>query len=611
MINKQKCLFLFTIGPVQSFISQARKTQDLYAGSQLLSKLVEAGINAVPNLDKEKDLIYPYLDNSMEKSLPNRFVVIIEDKKENLRKIGESIENGVRTKFKKIANESLGSSKKPVGFDKQINRHLDIHWVFHPLDGSDYKENYKAAEALLGSVKNVRPFEQYGTVSAIGEAGRKCSLDGEDNALFFGAGTSKRFFNKKWNPFASELEEEQVYISKNEGLSAVSFTKRFDKSNASFPSTAEIAVLYDEKSLKSDKKQIFSCYQKLFSNKKDALEVCIKMINNKWVKNIQVNKLGDEDKWNRHFDYQPLFEENLSNKTIPHRDQLKLAKILQSKLASSFKTKYYALILFDGDKMGEKLSNAKSPIAHREFSKLLAGFAKKARTILKDKGQTIYAGGDDFLGFVNLHYLFEVMDDLRKEFRMLVSDKAQQILGIQEEFTFSAGIVVAHYKTPLSEVLKIARKIEKKAKNDGNRNAFCITAIRHSGEIQEAVLKWGDVQNLTNNWKALHYITQQLGKGIFSNKFIINLTIELYQLAGVALNDVGIDSNAITIEFKRLLKRALIKQKDKTTNEKRINDMAEKLEILYKNSRKMGTRTKNFVHALQIADFLSRKVNKS
>jgi len=30
-------LFLFTIGPVQSFIAQARKVQDLAAGSQMLS----------------------------------------------------------------------------------------------------------------------------------------------------------------------------------------------------------------------------------------------------------------------------------------------------------------------------------------------------------------------------------------------------------------------------------------------------------------------------------------------------------------------------------------------------------------------------------------------
>ncbi|NTW88345.1 MAG: hypothetical protein HGB26_04300 [Desulfobulbaceae bacterium] len=35
-MSAQQYLFLFTIGPVQSFIAQARKTRDLYAGSAIL-----------------------------------------------------------------------------------------------------------------------------------------------------------------------------------------------------------------------------------------------------------------------------------------------------------------------------------------------------------------------------------------------------------------------------------------------------------------------------------------------------------------------------------------------------------------------------------------------
>lgn len=76
----QNHIFILSIGPVQSFIAQARKTQDLYAGSQILSQLVEAGINAIPELDREKELIFPYLnDNITTKSLPNRFVAIVNN----------------------------------------------------------------------------------------------------------------------------------------------------------------------------------------------------------------------------------------------------------------------------------------------------------------------------------------------------------------------------------------------------------------------------------------------------------------------------------------------------------------------------------------------------
>ena len=71
----QQHLFLFTIGPVQSFIAQARKTQDLYAGSRILSDLIEFALQKVG----EEHIIYPA---KTVPSKPNRFIakVPISDK---------------------------------------------------------------------------------------------------------------------------------------------------------------------------------------------------------------------------------------------------------------------------------------------------------------------------------------------------------------------------------------------------------------------------------------------------------------------------------------------------------------------------------------------------
>lgn len=52
-------LFLFTIGPVRSFIARARKTQDLYAGSFLLSHLSDIAINKLNMLTDSCVLIFP------------------------------------------------------------------------------------------------------------------------------------------------------------------------------------------------------------------------------------------------------------------------------------------------------------------------------------------------------------------------------------------------------------------------------------------------------------------------------------------------------------------------------------------------------------------------
>lgn len=54
-------LFLFTIGPVQEFIAAARRTRDLWAGSQLLSELSRTIAIALRDETKE-NLIFPAPD---------------------------------------------------------------------------------------------------------------------------------------------------------------------------------------------------------------------------------------------------------------------------------------------------------------------------------------------------------------------------------------------------------------------------------------------------------------------------------------------------------------------------------------------------------------------
>ena len=76
-------LFLLTLGPVQSFIAQARKAQDLYAGSQILSLLVREGIKTFQESFPEGKIIFPSIKNgnkdSIQASLPNRFIAKISN----------------------------------------------------------------------------------------------------------------------------------------------------------------------------------------------------------------------------------------------------------------------------------------------------------------------------------------------------------------------------------------------------------------------------------------------------------------------------------------------------------------------------------------------------
>ena len=69
-----KYLFLFSITPVQGFINQARKTQDLYAGSFILSHLCRTAAERAEQ-DYKARVIFPKLTNE---AIINRFLAVVD-----------------------------------------------------------------------------------------------------------------------------------------------------------------------------------------------------------------------------------------------------------------------------------------------------------------------------------------------------------------------------------------------------------------------------------------------------------------------------------------------------------------------------------------------------
>ncbi|WP_250629786.1 type III-B CRISPR-associated protein Cas10/Cmr2 [Rhodoflexus caldus] len=584
-------LFLFTLTPVQSFISQARKTQDLWAGSKILSELTEAGINAFG----AANIIFPNVSNN---SKPNRFLGKIANC-DDLKGLGEKVEKAVRDKFKALSENALKNAgkehNKPSAFDTQIENHLEIFWVFEPIaddTNEAYKTAYQNIERNLGAIKNVRTFKQ------MPESGRKCSLDGERNALFFGQGTNSKFWTEtKWNKQSGAVElggTDEVKVAKGEGLSAVSLTKRFYGSGG-FPSTAKIALMHDINKLENSKdekdadaKIVFACYKKFFSDKD--------------------------------FDEQLLFEENLTQKYFENHglekylDKLPNIIANHNKIKKYLKTNYYALLVFDGDKMGKMLSgellqdqNADLQAYQNKISSLLGTYANWAKGYLDERnnnGQAVYAGGDDFLGFVNLHHLFAVLQELRQRFDTEVNQELQKVYPLQEDFTFSAGICIAHYKTPLNIVLKTAKAMEHKAKEDvakggGGRNAFAISVLKRSGESHETVLTWEqNVENLIR----IKEITESL-QNDFSANWIKNIQEEFRLIP----NEKGMLELTHREMFKTEMKRLLSRSCNLTgeAKAKKVANLSGKADLLLAS---VDYHFHKFSELLNISKFINKEL---
>ncbi|WP_029522371.1 type III-B CRISPR-associated protein Cas10/Cmr2 [Persephonella sp. KM09-Lau-8] len=622
-------IFIFTITPVQSFISQARKTRDLFAGSQILSELTKEAVGLAKK--KGAEIIIPSGDLDKAHSISNKFVAIFENiKEEDLEIIGKDIEFRTLLHWKnKIAHETLRNIKgnkqsKPknekefsLKFNDHITKYFNIYWLFYPIENNSYENAYKEAEKYLGAIKNVRCFEQFDTE----ENHRKCSICGERDAIVYreikfkkDGGTEPAFAYKN-----SLLLPNNPLIESNEGLCGVCFVKRFYVKNedskshitkkssnkSAFPSTAKIAFLNVE------------------NRASDILKE-------------KLEKYKDKDflKQENFFNEQLYYEENLTKKYFKDQglDESKLFEA-KSKLQEIYQlakkekipiTRYYALIKFDGDSMGKWLSGEylkdKSQLKdfHKALSYNLLKFAEHSRKYLDgeldgiQKGKTVYAGGDDFLGFINLKYLFEVLEYFRKAFDDLVNCSLVCYKKENKNLTFSAGIVIAHYKDPLSLVLDWVNKLEEEAKSLDEKNAFGIAVLKRSGEIRKAIYKWDKLEYIQNIYRSI------VEREEFNSSFITKLEesfkkifIDFYLYEEENLEKIKEEieleekQNFILVESKRVLGKSS-NISDKKERKKAINSMNDQLNQLidYENYD-----LQNFFGILNIIKFLEREIS--
>ncbi|PRR75071.1 type III-B CRISPR-associated protein Cas10/Cmr2 [Neomoorella humiferrea] len=580
-------LLIFTIGPVQSFIAQARKTQDLYAGSYILSHLCGTAARTAQD-NYEAEIIYPDLHNG---SLPNRLVALLPvGEKEELQEIGRQLESKVRDEFVQIGRQVVRSFGLPVtpALEAQLQDFLEIYWVGGNCEPSRYAERYRQMEAVLGAIKNTRIF------SSGGERGRKCSITGEHNALFYRGG-KKAYLEQAFRVPESVPKK---YLAPGEALSGIGFMKRaaaryfchclggnFD---SDFPSTASIALAASLHLLPAD---IVESYKKIFAGE---------------------------------FDDQFFYQENLTPRRFALEglslEKLQQADALLKELYSEAKkrgikfTKYYALLVMDGDNMGEWVAGknladqGQLPDFQRNLTRYLGAYAREAKAILQlPRGKLVYCGGDDVLGLINLNHLLSVLKDLRDKFPPL-----EKIANMSQQKTSSTsgGVCIAHYKAPLAEVIKFARKMEEVAKGVDGKDALAIGVLKHSGEICQTVFRW-KYDNL-EPLSLLHSLVVLLSTGKFSDTFIRNLSREFRSLIPPADESLAKKSGNIALkaaeeemvaaEIKRLLQRSCQLQ-DPTEADKIVSELREKLFTLY-----LECGLVNFLSFLDIAAFLSREV---
>lgn len=171
-------------------------------------------------------------------------------------------------------------------------------------------------------------------------------------------------------------------------------------------------------------------------------------------------------------------------------------KLLRKELKANGKSidplPYYAILLADGDRMGETLDRFTQPHEHRRFSAALANFSKLARRLVnyEHHGCLVYSGGDDVLAFVPLDTCLPCARALHDEFTNLLRGPLDKLhLKEVKTPTLSVGIVIGHCMEALEDMLAFARAAEKDAKQP-DRNGLAVHLYPRGGDALRVRERW-------------------------------------------------------------------------------------------------------------------------
>ena len=484
-------LLLFTIGPVQSFIEASRKMKDMLAASRLLSQTTHFALNQLRHLQNTPGpqtvtIIFPVVSPTPAQGLniPNRLIAQFDHYTDGeLISIGQKLAEATRADFLKRCTDIL----KKGGVDQaglqlaeeQLTDFLEIYWLFEPYD-AQAKDGYITAYNKLydgmQAVKNIRPFAQSSE-----PWGRKCSLSFEYNAIFVRPNAEGRYPYHVNSQHMCLMPEKDALLKPNEALSAIAMVKRLYQTDELMLHSLRLMMLKSR------------CQGKLPLDHEVTDDVS--------------NAVYDlaNDQTLTEYDEETAKRANALYQSI--KDQ-------QIALSS-----YYALIKFDGDNMGdifrEKLT---TPDEHRALSQKLSDFAKLAPQILLEKqGLPVYAGGEDFFGFLPLDTLYSALQELDRCF--------QETTGL----TFSVGIAIAHLMQPLKDVIAEADQQEKNAKALVGKHAFAIGLLKRSGETLSlpAYRLSGESPSLAH----IHKLTRDLKDSAYSKSLLYHINQLLEQLS--------------------------------------------------------------------------------
>lgn len=422
MMNQdKKQYFHFTLGPVQGFVAQARRTRDFWAGSFLLSWLSAVAIKAVKK--QQGELIFPMVDESylawlegreegdepQQGCIPNRFKGGVAEVPSDFNP--ETVQESIRVAWNALAEQvwqqdmSTANPHTRTIWERQINSFWEISWV---MTADNVQSN------LLDRRKNWR------THLPPAEPGVKCMMmDGYQELSGVSTPNSKALRNF-WDEIRTTGGKRiKTDLREGEYLCAMALIKRrfahcFPQLSAPMPggwtlkgwkvptgvpSVAYIAAAPALAQIihQAPQAELDAFHQQAHQLTEGYGESSSRI---RCVTDAIHNRGADALSWRTAaLDGNVFFESTLDNRNI-YPDQRQAASVKQALQALRRSVKdgadttispFYAVLMMDGDSLGSLMNDLNK---QQRISQALNEFTGSVKAIVEEEnGFLIYAGG--------------------------------------------------------------------------------------------------------------------------------------------------------------------------------------------------------------------------
>jgi len=453
-------LIAIALGPVQDFIAAARRSRDLWYGSYLLSEVAKAAARSLEHAGAT--LLFPYSDDASKDlvegsdfTVANKLLALSDQPPSEICHKAKEVAQQQLEKAMRSAIQEAGRKKLRVDEElmaAQVKAFLEFSAVWVPYQPDQHQASRSQVELLLAARKTLRDFQPY----KLGSSRPKSSLDGFRETIL-------RPGQRPPGLFESNLKL-------NEHLDAIGLVKRLAKPFGNrrmpeFDSTIDVAARPYIHRIQGSQPfgEYWAFVEKHVGYKTSAL-----------LYEHESRQLFDQD------------EKDLSPEDLAALGTLSTIRNNIYERHCRPNPPYYAVMIGDGDFMGQTISGLRDGKENQAFSRALSRFAHEARELTrKHEGCPVYTGGDDVMALLPLHTVLDCAEECRQEFR--------QILASYPRVSFSAGIVIAHALEPLSDVLRLGRLAESRAKKLPGKDAVAFTLCPRSGATVEITGKWKDL----------------------------------------------------------------------------------------------------------------------